>query len=206
MSRSPLLSGLGLLALAACMTGEARPDPPRADGKPVLETRHLWYAGRKVERRRYGVLVHPDRRVERHGEELEWYEDGTLQAERHFEHDAPVGTWKTWHPDGAPASEVEMGDGVRPAPMRFWHPNGQLAAEGQGIAGVKEGLWTFWYEDGTRSEEGSFRAAIREGFWTFWYPSGARRAEGVFEAGKRIGVWTLWDRLGQSTTKRSFGD
>lgn len=171
--------------------------------EPVAETRQLAYQDSAVLQFRRRVLVHTDGRVERHGEESEWFPDGTLRSRRTFEHDRPTGVWTCWYEDGTLRSEIDFGDGLQPAPMRFWHPGGKLAAEGAGIAGVKEGHWTQWNADGVLESEGTYLASVREGPWTFWYANGTKRAEGLYARGQRVGEWHLWDEDGKHVVRQA---
>lgn len=193
------------LALAcACVSSDAalrrkvarEVAPAPSAGEPVAKTLQDVHPGSDVVRSSRRVLVHPDGRSERHGEESEWYADGTPRSRRWFEHDRPTGLWSRWYEDGSLRSEIDFGDGVAPALMRFWHPNGTLASEGLGIGGLREGLWTHWNEAGVPSSEGTYLASLRDGPWTFWHASGPKRAEGRYSKGQRVGEWRLWDEQG----------
>jgi len=201
--RSLTVVCLAQALLAGCVSSDgslqrALPRDGAATGsaEPVAETRRGLHPGSDVLAWRRRVLVWPDGRVERHGEDAEWYPDGTPRSERSFEHDRPSGVWTSWYEDGTKRSEVDYGDGALPGAMRFWYPDGVLAGEGQGIAGVKEGAWTYWDEAGRRLRAGGYASGLREGPWTFWYEDGKKRAEGSYERGLRTGEWRLWDADG----------
>lgn len=172
------------------------PEPPSVPELPVSEVHRTWYIEGELPRRRWEVLRHADGRIEMHGRETVWFEDGVIAAEREYRHGEPAGTWRTWYPSGAQRSEVEIGAGDAALPMRFWHENGSLAGTGDGIGGVREGPWTYSYPDGTRAREGSFRRGLRHGAWSCWDERGRSTAEGLYEDGRRVGVWKLWDEDG----------
>ncbi len=189
---------LALCAVAACTTTSA-PDLP--EEPPVSEVRRVWYPGREQLKKRYGVLIHPDGRVVKHGEELEFFENGEPLAEREFRHGEPAGTWRTWYASGAQRSEVVIGSGTELLPMTWWFEDGTVQAEGEGRGGVREGPWTYRHPDGSLAERGTFRHSLRHGPWTLWYRSGGKKAEGLYRDGKRVGEWKLWDEAGRLTVK-----
>lgn len=189
---------LALCATAGC-TSTALPDPPEEPA--VSEVRRVWYPGREQLKKRYGVLVHANGRVVKHGEETEFFTSGEVRAEREFRHGEPAGTWRTWHPGGAQRSQVAIGSGTDLLPMTWWYADGTLQADGEGRAGVREGPWTYRHPDGTLAERGPFQRGLRHGRWTLWYPTGKKQAEGAYHEGKRVGEWKLWNEAGKLTLK-----
>jgi antitoxin component YwqK of YwqJK toxin-antitoxin module len=193
---SPRL-GIGLVSalVAACLV--QHPPPERQAPSAVHEMRRTAHPD-GAPRREMRVLVWSDGRVERDGPEREFHPDGSLAAERAFEHDQPCGLWRTWYPDGTPRAEIDHGvPGARVALLnRFWHANGQLAAEGRALDGMREGPWSYWSASGTLERKGAYRAGKRDGPWTLYDERGAPSAEGHYALGERVGVWTLWDAQG----------
>jgi len=187
---------LGAL-LGACLVQHAPPDEPGPSS--AHERRRTTYPDGSL-RSEIEVLVWSDGRIERDGLEREYSDDGTLVAERRFEHGTPVGLSRTWFDDGRPRSEVDFGTRAAPALARnrFWHANGNLAAEGVALAGLREGPWHYWNEDGTPAREGGYRSGKRDGTWTFHDEHGVKLAEGQYALGQRVGTWTLWDEHGEA--------
>ncbi|MEM7309061.1 MAG: hypothetical protein AAF682_20425 [Planctomycetota bacterium] len=197
-----VLATLPVLA-GSCRVSVDPPPVPGADDPPTSEMRRVWFPGREQLKKSYVVLVHPDGRTVKHGEELEWYEDGATKAERDFRQGDPTGTWRTFYEDGSRESVVEIGDGAALLPMKWWYPDGSPRGQGMGIGGVREGEWTYWHSNGAVAEVGPFEHSRRHGWWTIYDREGRKRAEGVYDAGRRVGRWKLWDETGKLFEKDS---
>ena len=186
---------------AACrVSRDPRVDAP--EPQATQEVRRVWYPGREQLKKRYSVLLRPEGGVVKHGPESEWFEDGSVRAERSFRHGEPTGIWRTYHPGGAPESVVEIGDGATLLPMRWWYPDGQLRASGLGVGGVREGEWSYWHPGGQLAERGPFLHSLRHGPWVLYDADGVKRAEGRYDQGRRVGPWLLWDERGQLHEKQ----
>ena len=182
---------LGLLVAIGCGA------PPRPGRGPEPQPEY-----RRLERKDPGtgnvlqswvLVVYPDGRAVKHGDERRWYANGARRSEASFRFGEPEGELVYWYETGRRRSEYHYDPEGGPTTMSFWHENGQLAGEGPARRGVRNGLWTFWHEDGKLRERGGYIAGAREGIWTLYYPDGTVRSRGSFAKGERSGPWDHYE-------------
>lgn len=163
---------------------------PDEEPLPSLRTSRSSRTGEII--KRWAVLVYPNGRVEKHGNEKVYYDDGALKWERAYEHGKPAGTWKSYFEDGAVRSEYRYAGGGVETTMSFYHPGGGLSAQGEAREGIREGAWEFWHENGVTRQGGDYQAGERVGVWTTWHPNGGLESRGYYRDDARKGEWKHW--------------
>ncbi len=103
----------------------------------------------------------------RHGRFESWREDGSKEAQGHYQQGKKNGSWT------------------------FYFPNGSAREQGAFAHGEKNGPWKHWLENGELAAQGSYLSDLAEGVWVYFDPSGAVDSEltGVYENGQRISSW-----------------
>ncbi len=183
---------LGLLpgcALLPVTKAAALPAPDQAapgPGERVMRNKD----GKIVLREAY--LVDERGKVWRHGLEHSYWTDGGLRAIREFDHDEPIGAWKSYWPTGELRSEY-LADPLRATQMVYFHPSGARASEGLAARGRREGPWTYWYANGVVGAVGNYVQGERQGPWHEYYSDGSPKSAGSYSAGDKIAPWTYWD-------------
>lgn len=129
----------------------AEAPPPRRETYRVRDPE----TGEVLEQR--SGLVDARGRFMRDGEELTWYEDGSLRSRRVFAEDLPTGQWLQWWKNGILRFAHDHQPG-RATAMTWWHPNGIVQAEGLAICGQRTGRWTFRDGRGRVVREGTYAA------------------------------------------------
>lgn len=81
-------------------------------------------------------------------QELMWYPNGVVMAERPYRKGLPHGAWKMWYEDGSVKSLRHYRDGVIDGEMWGWHANGQVSDFNVYDHG-KEITHKSWIADGT---------------------------------------------------------
>ncbi len=179
------LGGCSLLPVtkASALPPVERPEP----GPGLRELRNR--DGQLILREEY--LVDENGKRWRHGFEFTFWPTGQLRSERQFDHDEPLGVWKSYWQGGGLRSDY-VADPLQATPMVYFHPNGAKASEGQALRGRREGPWTYWYENGVVGEAGSYVRGERHGMWREFSSDGKPKSEGVYDAGDKVAPWRYW--------------
>jgi len=86
---------------------------------------------------------------------FEWYEDGTLSREEHWDGGKKAGEWLIRDPQGRVVQRQVWDFYLQSQTVTVWHDATTKAAEGAiphgsaGPSGPKDGTWTYWRPDGT---------------------------------------------------------
>ena len=88
------------------------------------------------------------------GPVFEWYPDGTLFREEHWESHKRMGTWRIRDPQGRVVQTQQWDYELQDQTVTLWHDATTKAAEGQlqrhaQPNGRKDGTWTYWRSDGS---------------------------------------------------------
>lgn len=89
------------------------------------------------------------------GPVLEWYPDGTLFREEHWEGHKKMGTWRIHDPQGRLVQTQQWDYNLQEQTVTVWHDDTTKAAEGNiqsghgNASGSKDGNWTYWRADGS---------------------------------------------------------
>lgn len=114
----------------------------------------------------------------RQGVWRDYYHDGSLALETHFEDDLCQGLWRQWYFGIDQLSEeCYYKNSVRHGAWRKWHKNGVLAVEGHYENDLHQGLWREWHSNGQLKVEGNYKDDLRQGVWRWWYPDGSLAVE-----------------------------
>jgi len=95
------------------------------------------------------------------GPVFEWYPDGTLFREEHWDSHSRTGLWKIYDQRGRVVQVQRWDYNLKEQTVTVWHDNENKASEGQiehysdSPNGRKTGTWTYWRADGSllRTEE-----------------------------------------------------
>jgi hypothetical protein len=176
--------------LASCVA-DLKPPPGWRTGEqvraPVAERQRTYYdaAATHVKTETQVLILGPSK-FEKHGRSLEFFEDGTIAAQREYRHDEPTGTWTTWYESGAKRSQCAFTDPPVEAEMLWWYENGAVETRGQAINSVRVGTWTSFFESGAKMSEGRYVAGRRDGVWTTWCEDGSLATEVEYHEGVRV--------------------
>lgn len=176
--------------LASCMADLKPPlawrtgVPARA---PISERQRTYYdaAATRVKTETQVLILGPSK-FEKHGRQTEFFEDGTIAAQREYRHDEPAGTWITWYESGAKRSQCSFTDPPAEAEMLWWYESGAVETRGPAINSVRVGTWTSYFEGGAKKSEGRYVAGRRDGVWTTWCEDGSIATEVEYREGVRV--------------------
>lgn len=161
--------------------------------------------------------------IKKHGEEVEWYENGQKGVETSFDRGKKQGEYTEWHPNGQKKLEGTYDNDVRHGIWKLWDDQGQLLrqesydhdvphghwiiiesdgrkAEIQYVNGHKNGPTTTWRADGSKEAAGDLKDDLQSGQWQLWHPNGQLAAQGEYLEGEEEGSWTYWHDNGQKET------
>ena len=105
----------------------------------------------------------------RHGQLVEWYDNGKLSLRQSDVHGKIHGICERWYDDGQKQMEVTYSEGNMNGVLRRWYPNGQLSREEPVVDGNAHGQLKTWYENGKQQIEGDLDTGERHGTWTIWW-------------------------------------
>ena len=111
---------------------------------------------------------------------FQWYENGQMRFEQHYEAGEPTGRWI------------------------LWYENGQVRLERHYEVGEPTGRWIAWYENGQMWFEQHYEAGEPTGRWVAWHENGQMESEAHFEAGERRGLRTKWDSDGSKVIEFDY--
>lgn len=134
---------------------------------------------------------------ERHGDRLEWWENGQLKRRQTFAGGELNGLVEEWNPEGQRVLKELYEDGKRQGRVVAWYDNGQIKSEASYDAGALQGVLRQWYPDDQQKAEKSFRSGYAHGPHTEWHENGALRLRMQWSRGKPEGNFTRWYENGQ---------
>jgi len=118
------------------------------------------------------------------GKWMNWYENGTVRSEEHYNKGEMTGVWKSYNENGAIESELNFTTGKA---VNF-HKNGQKHSEGTIKSGmISVGKWIGYFENGTKNYEGTYNSqGQKDGTWKWWNEKGELTAEQTFKNGTLV--------------------
>ncbi|PIW62015.1 toxin-antitoxin system YwqK family antitoxin [Shewanella sp. CG12_big_fil_rev_8_21_14_0_65_47_15] len=138
-----------------------------------------------------------------HGIEKQYYQDGSLEAERHYDQGREYrATWyhangvikqkmstdhsgkviEEFYDTGKPAwRESFNANGKLQGESLKWHPNGQLEEQNYFENGKEQGTALWYHENGQLALEIDLENGLREGQFRSYFPSGVLSAEGQYK-------------------------
>lgn len=138
-----------------------------------------------------------------HGIEKQYYQDGSLEAERHYDQGREYqATWhhangvikqkmstdhsgkviEEFYDTGKPAwRESFNANGKLQGESLKWHPNGQLEEQNYFVNGKEQGTALWYHDNGQLALEIDLKNGLREGKFRSYFPSGVLSAEGQYK-------------------------
>ncbi len=122
------------------------------NGKELL----FYPNGAKKSETNYLALYETNFYAERkHGEYIEWFENGKTKTQGKYDKDRMVGIWSTFHENGNKESEINYVQNDRPpynsvkdGDSKTYYSNGNIKSEGKYKNGYENGLWSYYKESG----------------------------------------------------------
>ena len=127
-----------------------------------------------------------------HGPSIRYYQDGTRQAEAHFDHGTLGGSYREWHPNDQVVVEVRYKDGEKDGIERTFYADGTLRTEARYRNGKFEGEYKEFFENGKPMSVRRYTDGKLEGEAAAWYSGGQKRSVGRFSDGQYDGAWIGW--------------
>ncbi|MCF7730654.1 MAG: toxin-antitoxin system YwqK family antitoxin [Akkermansiaceae bacterium] len=109
-----------------------------------------------------------------------------VQIERHVARLQPHGTETLFYEDGQKRSVENYERGKRHGWFVFWNRNGKKQREEHYKNGALDGLTRTWHDNGVISSEIQFLDGTKHGQQLSWYRNGWKEAEFVFDQGKLV--------------------
>ena len=135
-----------------------------------------------------------NRKGYKEGKWQNWYKDGQLRSEEHYENGVKLGKCTYWHPNGqlknstvyVPsdyfyAFKIERESLPADGDWASYFPNGQTQSEGKYVKGGKDGIWTDYYENGGKKKVYEIYNELKAGQWEEYYGNGQQKSIGNYK-------------------------
>jgi len=142
----------------------------------------------------------------KHGEEIQWYENGQKLREERFRGGKWHGNSNAWYENGQKEWQGNRKDGEHDGKWIKWDRSGQKTEEMEYKGGKRYDGWYIYYEShGTGAGEGQTELYSKEKYtlqdgvqhgesilWRRWKGKWIKAREGNFKKGKKYGKWIEW--------------
>lgn len=153
------------------------------------------------------VTKYSDDRVVNDGSYREYYQNGQLFVEGHYDAGEQDGEWTYWHENGQKRRTVVYDHGLLNGSWEVYRADGTLEKKKEFKNGKPNGEWTTYDETGQELRQVmNYLDGKPNGTWKAWYDSGPQRSQYEFKNGVRHGPATEWDEDGNVRAKAMYQD
>ncbi len=134
---------------------------------------------------------------QKHGESMQWYENGTPKLFVCYKNGELHGEWKEWYENGALWNHRFYRHGQLHGEAKSWNEKGVLKSHGYYKHGQRHGEYRAWRKNGFLMSHSHFKEGERHGVSKHWWGNGRLYLLLNFKDGKRHGPCKEWKKDGQ---------
>lgn len=139
------------------------------------------------------------------GKTTEFYKNGTIYREWHYENGERSGNFTRWHENGKKEWEGNYTNDKKTGVWFKWNNNGKLFRETNYLNGEKMGKQITYDIDGNKIYEYEYANGIQSGVCIQYFSNGDKNIEGQCLRGMKVGEWTIWEMNGSKKIV-NYGD